>query len=339
MRITLLFASHRRLLAVGLASLLFHCAVITSLAGLKLAPTALMVDAGALSLRLVAPTPAASPAPVRLAPATARAPQERPRSAAAPVPAPALAPSLATTAGSAPAVAAQEPELVMPGTYRVRQMPPARVQFDVMRSESGGAAVSYGKTDLRWQISDNKYTLQIDSGIDAPSGYVAVESLRSDGEMTDFGVGPRSASETRAGITTRMNVDALGRHMDFPDSGRSAQYGLGGQDRASMLIQLAGMGNANPGQISGEIRFWVGARGGAGIVRFTVLGEEQVASPMGQLSAWHLYQEVAPGEARLEVWLAPAHQWLPVQMRTTEPDGVVTTQLVARIELAAAQPP
>jgi hypothetical protein len=75
----------------------------------------------------------------------------------------------------------------------------------------------------------------------------------------------------------------------------------------------------------------VAGEAGTSIVRFQVLEAESVATPLGRIEAWHLAQRAAPGQARLEVWLAPGHAWLPVQLRLTGADGATATQTLSAI--------
>jgi hypothetical protein len=51
------------------------------------------------------------------------------------------------------------------------------------------------------------------------------------------------------------------------------------------------------------------------------------------MAVWHLTRAPLPGSynSRLDVWLAPAHNWYPVQLRSTESSGAVTTQTVRKI--------
>jgi hypothetical protein len=76
---------------------------------------------------------------------------------------------------------------------------------------------------------------------------------------------------------------------------------------------------------------------GAEIARYLVMGPEQVATGLGELAAWRLAQVAPPGRERLELWLAPDKDWLPVQLRLTRPDGSVLTQTVTRIDPGTPQ--
>jgi hypothetical protein len=102
------------------------------------------------------------------------------------------------------------------------------------------------------------------------------------------------------------------------------------QDRASLLLQLAAIGMANPDQVDGILVITVAGEEQA--LQFEVLGEAELATELGPLATRRLVQLVRPGQARLELWLAPSRHWLPVRLRTTWPDGTVVTHTVRRLE-------
>ena len=235
----------------------------------------------------------------------------------------------------------------MPGRYRVRPPPSAQLAFQVTRSEAGGAAAADGSALLSWQLDNGHYILRLDSGFDSPSGPAHALSLSSAGGIDDAGIAPVTAAEKRGAgeaMLTRFERDS--ERIVFPGSARSFQINTGSQDRLSLLVQLAGMGAAQADQIKDDIAIYVGAAADAGILTFKVIGQEDIASALGKIATWHLAQTgqtgstqpgtARPESARLEVWLAPAHNWFPVQVRTSEADGVVTTLLITRIELTGA---
>jgi hypothetical protein len=335
MRPVSFFAKRRRLLAVGLLSLLLHYIALEWIAGRYGAPRHALEAPASITLQLGARAPQSSAAPAAppaapLEPAHVAAPAPEPaktKAIAPPLPAAALAPGLANTLDSAvPGVApAAEQAVEMPGRYRVTPPPSAQLAFRVTRSEPGRAAVAQGVARLSWQLADGRYVLRIDS---------AGRSLDSRGTVGDDGIEPLSASETSGDGEASTRFDRAAGVIVIGSSGSSQPIGVGSQDRASMLMQLAGMGLARPAQISGNIDFHVGGSHDAGIVRFAVVGQEDIDSALGRISTWRLVQATPPGAARLELWLAPEHHWFPVQMRSTAPDGTVTTQVVARIALA-----
>ena len=105
------------------------------------------------------------------------------------------------------------------------------------------------------------------------------------------------------------------------------------QDKASLPLQLAAIGRGDSRQMSGNIDILVGEDRDANVFSFTVAGQEQIDTRLGRLLAWHLVRPPKPGSyhSRLEVWLAPAYGWLPVQMRNVEASGAVTTQTARNI--------
>jgi hypothetical protein len=107
---------------------------------------------------------------------------------------------------------------------------------------------------------------------------------------------------------------------------------IGMQDRASLLVQLAAIGLGSGGRMKEEIALVVAGAGAAGVERYRVLGLEDVDTGIGAVPAWHLAQLAPAGGARLELWLAPSQDWLPVQLRLTGADGSVSTQLLTGVE-------
>jgi hypothetical protein len=338
MKIAAVLAGHRRLLALCAASLLLHVVAIEWIAartdtrarsalGAPPAPLALRLAAGGTGT--AAPAAAAPPSRPRATAAqhrrTLAAPSSSPLPAAAsgqPAPGSAAAP---TQPSAAPDTPAGDDALVqMPGRYRVRMPPSARLSYALYRALPGQPATAAGGARIEWQADGKRYTLRTDG---VPG------QLSSEGASGDAGIAPAAATEQRPDgtlATTRFD-EAAGRIVF---GGAAPSYPLleGSQDRASLLMQLAGIGLAEPDQMQGVIEVFVGGAQDAGVVKFQVMGQEDVATALGALASWHLVQLARPGETRLELWLAPQHGWLPVQLRSTAPDGTVSTQVVTQID-------
>jgi len=86
------------------------------------------------------------------------------------------------------------------------------------------------------------------------------------------------------------------------------------------------------------VAFWVGGLKGARMVYFESAGQERLDTGIGPLETVRLVRLADAGAPQLEVWLAPANAWLPVQLRLTEPDGAVRTQTVTAISATQTVP-
>jgi hypothetical protein len=332
MKIATVLARHRRLLAFGGLSLLVHVLVLEWIA-VRIQPPARPPFAHGLAVRLrpaaalpVAASPAtavATPLAAAAAPPPATRPAaDAPAVAAAPA-APGHAPAPARAASAASVIAADQ-QAQASGPYRIVMPPAALLTYDQTSSRPGQADTALGQARIAWQTEGDNYWLRVDG---------VLGKLASEGAGSAAGIAPRAALEERGdGGPALTRFDA--RQIVFDLAGRSLPAAAGVQDRASVLMQLAGMGLAEPDQISGVIDIVVAGAADAAVARFQVLGREDVATGLGPTAAWHLVELVAPGEPRLELWLAPERSWYPVQLRVTAADGSASTQVLARIDAA-----
>lgn len=312
MRFSVFLARHGRLLGLGLLSLLLHLGVLAWFE-LPARRAADAFDAAPLAVRIahtetsevVAP---AAPVPARPAPGK---PAVAPQAAAELAAVPALAPLQASSAGDVLPGA-------MPGQFRMSPAPPARIDY---QTGDGGSA------QLTWRTDGSSYRIEVD-GI--------LGELDSEGGLDDGGLAPLRASEPAGPGRATTEFDRARGVIVSQLGARRAQLAGGAQDRASLLLQLAGMGRANPDQLRGVLDFWIGAAGGARQERYEVMGKEMVETGIGTLETLHLAQLAPEGAPRLELWLAPGHDWLPVQLRLTMPDGAVRIQTLAALEVERA---
>lgn len=347
---------HRRLLALCGVSAALHLLVLQLLARhggpesmpapdgpgplvLRLAPATSPLTAApaAQAAHAAAPTPAAPPAartrPAAQASAPARPASSTPppvraddtatsqaaaASGASPQPVPAPVPAAGTGAGGAPSGDALPVQ--MPARYRVRMPPSVRLAYTLTRRDATGKAGPAQAALLDWRNDDGRYSLRMDG---------VFGQVSSSGADSDSGILPQRYTARDGNRETSIAFDPARQRVVFGD-GSEAPGAPGLQDRASLLMQLAGIGLARPGQLQDVLEIVVAGADVARIERFQVMGEEQLSTGAGTVKTLRLAQRVAAGEPRLEVWLAPDQGWLPVQLRVTQADGSSATQVLAR---------
>ncbi|VXB86678.1 DUF3108 domain-containing protein [Massilia sp. 9I] len=294
---------HGRLLVLCMLSLLLHLALIAWIdRTIAPPPSAGFVP---LAVRLVdaapqPPVPASTPAKPPEAPPPAVAP------AAMPEPAPAPAPSVV----AAPAAVTETVQT--PSRYRV-SMPPSVTLLYELRD----AGKTVGDATLAWQTDGVQYRLSVD-GI--------MGRIESEGGTDDAGIAPLRASYAYGAGSAAVAFDREQRSISFESVGRSAQDLPGSQDGATLLMQLAGIGLADPDQVQDAVDIYVGRADGAAVERYRVVGQERITTPIGAIDTLHLQSK-----GGLEVWLAPERGWLPVQLRMG-----ARTQVVKEIRNAPA---
>jgi len=213
---------------------------------------------------------------------------------------------------AAPAGAAELP------VYATRLPDPAALHYRLQRGQELGAG------HLQWQRDGDHYQLRLD--VDWPGR--PAQGSASRGQIDAEGVAPlRHAELRRAREQRAVNFQREAARITF--SGPQAVYPLppGAQDRLSWMIQLPAIVEADAALArAGAVvtLFVAGTRGDAEAWRFEVLGHQALALPAGAVAqALQLRREpTRPYDTRVEVWLDPARQHLPVRVVfTTRPGG------------------
>jgi hypothetical protein len=361
-------ARSRRRLLLGAAIVLVHWLVLRWLGGQVDAPHARLADGEPLMVlaQLHAPVPKpAAPAllPVRLAlPPPKFAPPPAPtlpESFAGPPPALAAPrPEDAGAAGAAgPLVAVQSPQAepapsapapaepapiapapaapvpAAPPVYKVDLPPAADVTLDVARVDADGTKWS-GEALLSWKLAGGRYKLTVEAGLRVVFARVNLLVLTSEGALGDSGFAPLTMTEKRRGRSlTATHFNRGEGTITFSASPRSYALAAGAQDKASVPLQLAAIARADAAQLSRGVDILVAEDRDASVFHFDVVGQEQIDTRLGKLQTWHLSRPPRPGtyNSRLDIWLAPARGWYPVQIRNLEASGAVTTQTVNNI--------
>ena len=231
-----------------------------------------------------------------------------------------------------PAPAAPPPE---PRRYKVDMPPPAALTMDVARTDADGTRWS-GEALLSWSYGEDTYRINFEAGIRLVFTRVNLAVLSSEGAVAATGFAPVKMTEKRRGrAMTATHFDWSGNKITFSASQKTYPLAAGAQDKASVPLQLAAIARGDSGQLTGDLDIQVGEDRDAAVFRFIVVGQEEIDTKLGKMQTWHLSRPPKEGSyrSRLDVWLAPARGWYPVQIRNTEANGAVTTQTVNNIAL------
>ncbi len=240
-----------------------------------------------------------------------------PAAAATPVPvASTWAAADTGSAAEAPGPAAAPPQPDPPPVYRTKPPPSVTLRYTL----SKGLLSATG--ELRWKLNAGAYEAVLEGSVLG----MDVLDWRSTGRIDAAGLAPTRFTDQRRGRSVRAANFQRDKAL-ITYSGPSAQYTLypGSQDRLSWMLQLAAIANARSAAwaVGERITLFVtGARGDASIWDFTVQGREKLSLPSGATEVWHLARVAdGPRDNRVDVWIAPSLQNMPVRARMGSADG------------------
>jgi hypothetical protein len=226
--------------------------------------------------------------------------------AAAPEPAPS---SPAATAPSEPPPA---PAIDVP-VYATRLPPPGSWRYQLTRGIASGEAL------LSWAPNEQqRYEMKLE-------GFVAGISVLdwvSTGAIDNTGIAPdRFVIRRRGKDNQAANFQRDAGKITFSGPTHEVPLIAGVQDRLTWMLQLPAVIEAAPqrfGAGTSVVLMVVGARGGADVWTFKVIGAE----PVGDVPALKLVREARkPRDVQAEVWLDPARGHIPLRAVLSQPDG------------------
>lgn len=287
------------------------------------------------------PAPDAAPAPEPAPVSTQSPPAEQPPVEPAPLPAsetPAAAPEVVPVVTDDPVLPAERvdgtdlaAELaetgVLPGGL------PARATYVYLTSGSEYKVLT-AETSIAWSLGDDgRYEARLAT---VALGITALE-LQSTGAMRRFGLAPERFTQKRIRRPAEAaNFDWNERRVTFSARSFERELREGIQDRLSFQFQLMVLAQRLPERFhaGAAIEFPVAGPDGVDTYAFVVGDEETIVTELGEIAARKIERprSVGGADSRIEVWLAPALQWLPVKLRFTDRRGRTTENVLMRIE-------
>lgn len=185
--------------------------------------------------------------------------------------------------------------------------------------------------ELVWQVQGDNYAARLTVGA---FGQARVQTSR--GTINAGGLAPlRFSDKYRSELAAHFNYPR--RSVTFSANTPDAPLLNGAQDRLSVLIQLGSMlasARARYTKASTITVQTIGPRDADNWL-FTVGEEETVSLPGGELTALKLTRNPRREfDQKVELWLAPALEYLPARLRITEANGNFIDQKWLRSEAA-----
>jgi hypothetical protein len=194
-------------------------------------------------------------------------------------------------------------------TYPTRPPRPFTLLYRLQR---GGLQ---GSGELAWRPTGDSYEASLKGTVAG----ITLLNWGSTGRIDKTGLAPEHYSEHRLGKSTRDTRFERGESKIVFESGGDVPWVAGAQDRLSWMVQLPAILAADPAKTKMGTRiglFVVGVRGRAETWVFQASGNESVSTPAGNVRAVKWVRELRrPQDARVEVWVDPARQYLPVRVR------------------------
>ena len=189
-------------------------------------------------------------------------------------------------------------------------------------------------TYVDWSIDPDKATYELWLRTVDPAGLL---DLRSTGTLKPFGIAPDNYiekieiadRELRANFDWKLNsVNFVGR-----GAGQPASFGEGTQDPLSLQFHLPLLAQAYPWRFAPglEVTFAV-ARRNVEQYSFVVEGFEPTRIDGTDVMTLKIDRKRGPdAKRRVEIWMAPEFQWLPVRLRFTDTNDEVWDSVLSQL--------
>jgi hypothetical protein len=209
--------------------------------------------------------------------------------------------------------------------------PSADLDYSIRAKQSGFSLE--GSATLKWLVTDHSYSIAMETRAMLLGKII---DTTSHGTIDEYGLAPVDFTEKR--ISKDPSTTTFNRHsktISFTQSSETYPIKGGEQDRSSIIWQLIAIARGAPNQFKPgtEWKFFVAGQRDAEPWTFKVVNEEKISSSLGDINAVHILRASPPGARvqQLDIWLAPSHEWYPLRLRFTDPDGNTIEQTLEKI--------
>ncbi|WP_414450907.1 DUF3108 domain-containing protein [Burkholderia sp. 22PA0099] len=179
-----------------------------------------------------------------------------------------------------------------------------------------------GTATIHWVNDGSRYRQRIEIPVPFVGPYV-YESL---GRFDAFGVAPDRYTEQRGRRPADIAIfNRQTRQIVFTRTPDSLKLADGTQDRFSLLMQLSGLVHGAPDVYKPGVarEFFVIDNNSGETWPIVTIGDETIRTATTSLETRHFRRlpRRAGDTRRIDIWLAPSLDWLPVRLVQTEPNG------------------
>ncbi len=240
-----------------------------------------------------------------------------PASSASAAPAPAISSGAADSAASEPTPA--------PGGW------PADTR---LRYTLGGRFRSgdlYGEARVLWQRDGARYQVRVEVDVTL----FATVVMTSQGEVGPQTLHPRAYEEVRN--RKSRGLLRMGESEVTLPNGKQLPRPPQMQDTASQFVDLSHRfaSGLEPLEVGRAVSFWMARPGAVDLWTYDIVGKELLSTALGDVEAFHLKPRPIAnprGNITVEMWFAPALQYLPVRVRVNMGEEAHVDLLVEGIE-------
>ena len=245
------------------------------------------------------------------------------------LPEPVVPPPVETPAASSPPRASSPAPALPPWLAQAKFVWPAPVLLSYELSGTSKGVRYIASASISWKQQDNSYQLRHE----IQAFLFGKRSQTSAGQMGATGLLP-----TRFGDQFRQEQAA---HFDrakglliYSANTPSQAIEEGAQDRVSLFVQLAAAmaGTSDLRSLGQTLSFQVVSAKQAEVWTFAVQGNEIIATPLGDLDSLKVHR-VPRNEydQKIDMWLSPAHGYLPARLRITQANGDVIDETLKSV--------
>lgn len=208
--------------------------------------------------------------------------------------------------------------------YATRLPPPGTWRYLLTRG------IASGDAHLSWQPTEQqRYQMRLEGFI---AGITVLDWV-STGGLDGAGIAPdRFVIRRRGKDSQAANFQRDAGKITFSGPTHELPLIAGVQDRLTWMLQLPAVIAAAPerfGAGTSVVLMVIGARGGADVWTFNVIGTERV----GETTALKLVREARkPRDVQVDVWLDPTRGHIPVRALLSQPEGGAPLELQLQLQ-------